>query len=127
LHKGYGRPLAIRFQTVSDEILTLANWQIFLAVKNSLVGAGFAKTLVKKLKLLTKPALTYRAVTEIGLTQSNLRKTNGREFEGFALNWGVAPNPLKSGFYLSQCVSPEKIYSKKFFIDRHNRHPQFAV
>jgi hypothetical protein len=42
----------------------------------------------------------------LGLTQSNLRKTNGREFEGVALNWGVAPNPLKSGFYLSRCVNP---------------------
>jgi hypothetical protein len=43
----------------------------------------------------------------LGLTQSNLRKANGREFEGFALNWGNAPNPLKFGFYLSRCVSPE--------------------
>jgi hypothetical protein len=76
LHKGYGRPLAIRFQTVSDEILTLANWQIFLAVKNSLVGADFAKTPVKKLKLLNQ----------------------------------TCP-------YIGQS---QRIYSKKFFIDRHN-------
>jgi hypothetical protein len=32
-------------------------------------------------------------------------KNNGREFEGVALNWGVAPNPLKSEFYLSLCVN----------------------
>ncbi len=30
----------------------------------------------------------------VGLTHSILLKLSGREFEGFALNWGCAPNPL---------------------------------
>jgi hypothetical protein len=37
--------------------------------------------------------LDFKISILLGLTQSNLRKTNGKEFEG------VAPNPLKSGFY----------------------------